>query len=49
VDVAYGAWLVERYYAQGASVEWTDKVEHATGRRLSAEALIEDLSNRLVV
>jgi peptidyl-dipeptidase A len=45
---ALGAWLVERYYAPGASVEWTQKVEQATGRRLSAEALIEDLSNRLV-
>lgn len=46
---ALGAWLVERYYAPGASVEWTDKVERATGRRLSAEALVEDLSHRLVV
>jgi peptidyl-dipeptidase A len=45
---ALGAWLVERYYAPGASIEWTQKVERATGRRLSAEALIEDLSNRLV-
>lgn len=46
---ALGNWLVERYYAPGASAEWTDKVAHATGRRLTAEALVEDLSNRLVV
>jgi peptidyl-dipeptidase A len=37
-------FLVENYYGPGSSVDWPEKVERATGRRLSAEALVRQLA-----
>jgi peptidyl-dipeptidase A len=38
-----GAWLVENYYAPGASLPWAEKVLRATGGPLSSADLVVDL------
>jgi len=38
-----GAWLVENYYAPGASLPWAEKVLRATGAPLSSADLVVDL------
>lgn len=40
---ATGAFLIEQYYAPGRSLRWQDKIERATGSRLSAEHLLAKL------
>lgn len=42
---AVGTWLAEQYWLPAATIEWIDKVEYATGGRLSAQALIADLQS----
>lgn len=37
---ATGAFLIDRYYAPGRSLRWTDKIERATGAKLSADHLL---------
>lgn len=37
-------FLIQNYYAPGASVDWSEKVERATGRKLSVEALVQQLT-----
>jgi peptidyl-dipeptidase A len=37
-------FLIENYYAPGSSIDWPEKVEKATGEKLSAEALVEQLT-----
>lgn len=39
-----GAWLTERFFAPGASVPWREKVERATGKPLSTDALARYLA-----
>lgn len=39
-----GAWLVQNYYAPGASLPWTEKVVRATGAPLSSASLVAELS-----
>jgi peptidyl-dipeptidase A len=36
-------FLIENYYAPGSSVDWPEKIERATGKKLSAEALVKQL------
>lgn len=38
-----GAWLVEQYYAPGASLPWPQKVSRATGEPLGCDPLLSDL------
>jgi peptidyl-dipeptidase A len=38
-----GVWLIENYYAPGASSPWADKVARATGAPLGAAPLLADL------
>ncbi len=38
-----GAWLVEHFYAPGASLPWPDKLVRATGATLSSRELASDL------
>jgi oligoendopeptidase F len=38
-------FLISNYYAPGASVDWQDKIEKATGRKLSAKPLIQQLTS----
>lgn len=37
-------FLIQNYYGPGSSIDWPEKVEKATGRRLSAEALVQQLA-----
>jgi peptidyl-dipeptidase A len=37
-------FLIENYYSPGASIDWPEKIKNATGRKLSAEALVEQLT-----
>lgn len=37
-------FLIEKYYGPGLSVDWPEKVRRATGRKLSAEALVRELA-----
>jgi len=37
-------FLIENYYGPGASVDWPEKIEHATGQKLSAKALANELT-----
>lgn len=37
-------FVIQNYIAQGALVPWMEKIERATGKRLSAEALIQDMN-----
>lgn len=37
-------FLIENYYAPGSSIDWPEKVERATGKRLSAEDLVKQLA-----
>jgi hypothetical protein len=39
-----GAWLVEHYYAPGASIPWTEKVLRATAAPLGNADLVSDLA-----
>jgi peptidyl-dipeptidase A len=41
-----GAWLVEHYYAAGASLPWMEKVARATGAPWGAADLVADLCAR---
>ena len=36
-------WLTQHFYAQGASIPWAEKIQRATGKRLSTQALSEYL------
>jgi peptidyl-dipeptidase A len=38
-------FLISNYYAPGASIDWQDKIEKATGRKLSAKPLIQQLTS----
>ncbi len=38
-------FLISNYYAPGASVDWQEKIKKATGRRLSAKPLIQQLTS----
>jgi peptidyl-dipeptidase A len=40
-----GGWLTERFFAPGASVPWREKVERATGKPLSTDALARYLGD----
>lgn len=37
-------FLVENYYAPGASIDWQEKIKRATGQRVSAKSLVEELT-----
>ena len=37
-------FLIENYYSPGASVDWPEKIRKATGKKLSANALVEQLT-----
>lgn len=37
-------FLIENYFSPGASVDWPEKIRKATGKKLSAEALVEQLT-----
>ena len=37
-------FLIENYYGPGASIDWPEKVRRATGRKLSAGALVKQLT-----
>ncbi len=37
-------FLIENYYGPGASIDWPERIRKATGRKLSAEALVEQLT-----
>jgi len=37
-------FLIENYYGPGASVDWPEKIERATGQRLNARALAQELA-----
>jgi peptidyl-dipeptidase A len=37
-------FLIQNYYGPGSSVDWPEKVKRATGRKLSAEALVQQLT-----
>ena len=39
-----GAWLTEHFFAQGASLPWREKVQRATGKPLSSDALARYLA-----
>jgi oligoendopeptidase F len=36
-------FLIENYYSPGGSVDWSEKIERATGSRLTAKALVRKL------
>lgn len=36
-------FLVENYYGPGSSIDWPEKIERATGHKLNAKALAEEL------
>jgi len=38
-------FLISNYYAPGASIDWQDKIEKATGRKLRAEPLNQQLTS----
>ena len=42
-----GAWLTERFFAPGASVPWREKVQRATGKPLSTDALARYLAGAI--
>ena len=42
-EPAVGDWLTEHYWAPGNAMEWTDRIERATGQPLSAQVLVRDL------
>jgi peptidyl-dipeptidase A len=37
-------FLIENYFGPGASIDWPDKIKRATGQRLSAKALAQELA-----
>ncbi len=37
-------FLIQNYYGPGSNVDWPEKIEKATGRRLSAEVLVQQLA-----
>jgi len=37
-------FLIKNYYGPGSSIDWPEKIEEATGRKLSAEALAKQLT-----
>ena len=37
-------FLIQNYYGPGSSVDWPEKVKRATGRKLGAEALVQQLA-----
>ncbi len=37
-------FLIQNYYGPGSSVDWPEKVKRATGRKLSADALVQQLA-----
>lgn len=37
-------FLIQNYYGPGSSVDWPEKIEKASGRRWSAEALVQQLA-----
>jgi len=37
-------FLIQNYYGPGSSVDWPEKIEKATGRKLGAEALVQQLA-----
>jgi peptidyl-dipeptidase A len=37
-------FLIQNYYSPGSSIDWPEKVRRATGKRLSAKALVEQLA-----
>ena len=37
-------FLVENYYAPGASIDWQEKIKKATGQKLSAKPLVQELA-----
>ena len=42
-----GAWLTERFFATGATVPWREKVQRATGKPLSTDALARYLAGAI--
>lgn len=37
-------FLIENYYGPGASIDWPEKIKRGTGRKISAKALVEQLT-----
>lgn len=37
-------FLIKNYYGPGASIDWPEKIEKSTGRKLSAKALVKQLT-----
>jgi len=37
-------FLIENYYGPGASIDWKEKIERATGQKLNARALVQELA-----
>ena len=37
-------FLIQNYYGPGSSIDWPEKVKRATGRKLGAEALVQQLA-----
>jgi len=37
-------FLIENYYGPGASIDWPEKIERATGQKLNAKALAQELA-----
>lgn len=37
-------FLIENYYGPGASIDWPERIRKATGRKLSAKALVKQLT-----
>ena len=42
-DEAVSQWLIENFYAQGESVEWTEKIRESTGKGLETGAYLRKL------
>jgi peptidyl-dipeptidase A len=42
-----GRWLRERLYASGATRDWRETIEHATGRPLEPDAFVRELARAL--
>ncbi|MFQ6064052.1 MAG: M3 family metallopeptidase [Candidatus Bathyarchaeia archaeon] len=37
-------FLIDNYYSPGASIDWPERIRKATGKKLSAEALVDELT-----
>jgi peptidyl-dipeptidase A len=42
-DAAISRWLIDNFYTQGESVEWTEKIREATGKGLETGAYLRKL------